>query len=934
MGPTRTVGTLRAAAAVALVSLASCAAPPAKPRPIERSVMPAVAPPVPADEPAPLLQLPPDVRPTRYALELEVTPSSDDGFRGREDVEVVLDRPRSVVWLHGRDLAVSEASVEIAGVRTPARFTQVHPTGVARLELPQPVGPGRAVIHLAWSASWSGPGAAGFRALAGGDWYAATQFEPVDARRAFPCFDEPRFKTPFDVTLVVPDGVVAVSNGPETASAAAGAGRRKVSFARTRPLPTYLVFWAVGPYDVVEAPAPPNEVRSTPLAVRVLAPKGRGAEAAFAAEAGTALLAELERYFGIPFPYPKLDHLAVPGFPMAMENAGAISYVDEALLFDPRRQSGEDRREIAIVMAHEMAHHWFGDLVTLPWWTEIWLNESFAQWMGLRAVQRWQPAWGAGVVQLRGTARALDDDALASTRAILKPLERMEDVEGQFDTMSYEKGGALLAMIERWVGEDRFREGVRSYLRARADGVGSTDELLAEISKAAGRDVAGPFRSFLDQPGAPRVDAAVSCDGSGARVELAQARSLPRGSTAAAGGIWRVPVCARYQAAGAEHERCVLLEGPAGALELPEGCPAWVMPNAGAAGYYRWSLAPPDLARLRKAGLPRLSTLERISVAQSVQAAERAGAIPYRDAMDLLAAMARDPSPEVAAAPMATFAFARDWLVSPKARPRAEAVVRALYGPAFARAGWTVRSGESIAARSFRGELAWIVAEIGRDPAVRREAARRGAVYAGVKDGKLHPEAAEPEVADTALGVAVEDLGSPAFDAILARALEARDGPTRQRLLGALSAADDPDLQGRFEEVLHDERLRLLDRIHAAVPGQWAGTFVRNDPPAVERRMALLERNLDEWISKLPPFFAVRLPFVARDACSEADAQRVIALFQARSARLPGAERNVALATEQIRLCAAQRAADAEAATRWFERGAKASKKARPGPGR
>jgi alanyl aminopeptidase len=909
---------LHAALAAVALALAACATSFSRPPPVGRSPVPAVLAPVPADEPVPLLQLPRDVRPTRYALELEVAPETAEGFRGRAEIEIVLDRPRSVIWLHGRELAVSEATVEVAGAKVAARFSQVHPAGVARLDLPRPIGPGPAIIHLVWSTRWAEPGSGGFRAEEGGAWYAATQFEPVDARRAFPCFDEPRFKTPFDVTLVVPAGDVAIANAPEATSTAAGAGQRRVSFARTRPLPTYLLFWAVGPYDLVEATAPPNEVRSTPLPVRVVVPKGRAAEAAFAAEAGNALLAELERYFGTPFPYPKLDHLAVPGFPMAMENAGAISYVDAALLFDPARQSAQDRREIAVVMAHEMAHHWFGDLVTLPWWTEIWLNESFAQWMGLRAVQRWQPSWGADVDQLRGTARALQEDELASARAILKPLARIEDVDAQFDAMSYEKGGALLAMVERWVGEERFRDGVRRYLGARADGLGSTEALLAEISSAAGGDVAAPFRSFLDQPGAPRVDAAVSCDAAGARVRLAQARSLPRGSTASPEGTWRIPVCIRYAAGGAERERCTVLDGASGALELPEGCPAWVMPNAAAAGYYRWSLAPPDLARLRKAGLSRLSKLERISVAQSVRAAERAGAVPYGDAMDVLVGLARDRDPDVASSAMAPLAFARDRLVAPAARPRLEAEVRALYRPAFAAAGWTARPEEPAEARAFRGKLAWILAEIGRDPRVRREAARRGAAYAGMADGKLHPEAAEPELADTVLQVAVEDGGAAVFDAVLARALEARDGPTRGRLLAALSMSDDPALGRRFAEVLKDARLPLLDRIHALSPGEWSGSFVRRDAAAVERRVALLAENLDTWIHDLPSYFAVRLPAIADDACSAADADRLAALFAARSGALPGAERNVAQATERIRLCAAEREADAAAATAWF----------------
>ncbi|ACG74419.1 Peptidase M1 membrane alanine aminopeptidase [Anaeromyxobacter sp. K] len=905
---------LLAVAALLALAARAAAGPAAPPGP---SLAPA---PGSGEEPPPLLQLPADVRPVRYALDLEILPEREDGIRGRAEVAVVLERPLARIWLHARDLAVSEVTVEAAGgARVPGRLTQVHPSGVARLDLPRAVGPGPVTLRMAWSARWGPAGAGAFRAREGGELYASTQFEAVDARRAFPCFDEPRFKTPFEVTLTVPAGLVAISNAPERGSEPAAGGLRRVRFSATRPIPTYLVFWTVGPYDVVDAPAPPNEIRPTPLPVRYVVPRGRAADAAFAREAGPALLAELERWFGTPFPYPKLDHVVVPGFPLAMENPGAISYVESALLFDPRRQGPDERRSIADAMAHEMSHHWFGDLVTLPWWTEIWLNESFAQWMGTRAVQRWQPSWGADVAAAGGTARAMRQDELATTRAILKPLTRIEEVEGQFDGMSYEKGAALLGMVERWVGEAPFRDGIRRYLAAHVDGTGSTDALLAEISAAAGRDVAGPFRTFLSQPGVPRVEAAVACEGAAARVRLRQARALPRGSGAAPGGAWRIPVCLRYEAAGAVRERCTLLERAEATVALPEGCPAWLMPDAGAAGYYAWALAPADLARLRARGLARLSTLERLSFARAVAASERAGALPYADAMDALTALARDPRPEVAAEPIEALEHAHDWLVPPADRPAVEVVARRLYRPVLARLGWSARPAESSAVRDLRARVVRLLALTGRDPAVRREAARRGAAYAGVADGKLHPEAVDPELAPIALAVAVQERGRPMFEAVLARAVAAPDLATRERLLPALAAADDPDLARRFAAVLAADGLPLLERVDAVLDPH----AVRSDPASVARRLALLEENLDAWAAALPPFMAAGLPGAARGACSGEDAARVEALFARRAAALPGVEPMVARAVERIRLCAAGREADAGPASAWFTRAAR-----------
>lgn len=428
----------------------------------------------------------------------------------------------------------------------------------------------------------------------------------------------------------------------------------------------------------------------------------------------------------------------------------------------------------------------------------------------------------------------------------------------------------------------------------------------------------------------PRVEAAVTCDGAGARVRLRQARALPRGSGAAPGGAWRIPVCLRYQAAGAVRERCTLLEAAEGTLPLPEGCPAWLMPDAGAAGYYAWTLPPADLARLRARGLARLSTVERLSFAQSVAAAQRAGALPYAEAIDALAALARDPAPEVAAEPIEALERAHDWLVSPADRPAVEAVVRRLYRPVLVRLGWSARPGESSATRELRARVVRLLALAGRDPAVRREAARRGAAYAGVADGRLHPEALDPELAGIALAVAVQDGRRPVFEAVLARAREAPDLATRERLLPALAASDDPDLARHFAAVVAGDDFPLLERVLALHDAH----ALRRDPAMVGRGLTLLEENLDAWAAGLPPFMAVRLPAMARGACSAADAARVEALFAGHAAALPGVEPMVARAVEQIRLCAAGRDADARPAAAWFARAValRAPSRARGGP--
>ncbi len=280
--------------------------------------------------------------------------------------------------------------------------------------------------------------------------------------------------------------------------------------------------------------------------------------------------------------------------------AGAIAYADRIVLLSGARAGMQQQRSLAGLVAHELAHQWFGDLVTLPWSTDIWLNESFATWLGGRTVDAWRPAWRAlrgGFVggeppahraHVGGVDWAMQGDALPTARAIRKPLERMSDVGGQFDAASYFKGAAVLAMFERWAGPDAFRDGVRSFVAAHTHGTGTTPELLESLSRAAGRNVAGPMATFLDRPGVPTVDARTACEHGTATVRLTQTATTGRGAPPAPAAPWRFPVCVRYAAAGAERERCTLLGSEEAGLAIPDGCPEWIFPNAAASGYHRF----------------------------------------------------------------------------------------------------------------------------------------------------------------------------------------------------------------------------------------------------------------------------------------------------------------------------------------------------------
>jgi alanyl aminopeptidase len=862
------------------------------------------------DGPPPLLRLPPDVRPIRYALDLEIDPGQEAGLRGSVEIEIELQKARRIIWMHGLGLAVKSVSVTGAGgVTQEGRASTVHPTGVMRVEFPEPVGPGKAVLRFAWTAPWR-ENAGAMRGRFGKAWYVGTTFEPIDARSVFPGFDEPGFKTPFAISLVVPDGLTAVSNAPEAHAEPVPGARRRVTFATTKPLPTYLVFFAVGDYEAVDVTLPPNEVRGSPLPGRILVPRGRAAEAAFAAESVRALVPWLERWFALPMPYEKLDHVVLPGMAGAMENAGAIGYSEDWLLWSPTRPVA-DQFEIASLIAHEVSHQWFGDLVTPEWWTDIWLNESFATWIACDAIEAWRPEWRADLRCRDANANVMFADQLASARAIRKPLERMEDVAGQFDGMSYPKGGAVIAMLAGFGGQEAFQAGIRRYILDHAHGVGSTQSLLIETSKASGRDLAGPFSSFIDQPGIPIVEARVVCDPAGARLTLSQTRYRPRGGAATPPSIWQVPVCVRYAAAGVLREACAILDGPSGTLPFPEGCPDWVFPNAKGAGYYFWTLPPEDLARLRTRGLQHLDPVERIALGRSLLAAQGAGLVSYGANMEALLALAADEDDLVADFAIRPLARARDRIEAPSDRAALEALLRKAYRPTFDRRGWDERPGEGPSVSEVRPRVAWILAEVSREPEVRREAVRRARAWLGLDGEPPRTDALSPAMLQIALGVAIQEGGAPVFDAVLARARAPDTGLARISLFESLGYADDPALSARAVRLLADTSIGIDDR--------WlpAWRMARMRPSTL---LDVLSVDLDEILTATAsaPLFLPALPYLGSFACSEGEARRLDSIFAARFDRYPALRNETIRAVETVRLCAASQAADAKAATEWI----------------
>lgn len=867
-----------------------------------------------AKETPPVGQLPKEVTPTHYALRLDVDPRQER-FSGEVRIRTDISDTRAHIWLHGKNLQVSDARVQFGGRNVAAKFQMIEPDiGLARLDLDEAIGPGEAVLQIQYDAPYDHNLQGLYQVHHDGEKYAFTQFESHFARQCFPSFDEPRFKTPFDIQVVTYAEDVAVTTTAEVSRKTLSPGRTEIQFGTTAALPTYLIAFAVGPLDVVDAgPLPPAGVRKEALPFRGVAAKGKGPQLKYAMEHTGPLLEALEAYFGRPYPFSKLDIIAVPDFASgAMENVGAVTFRETLLLLDPDNAPIEQRKGFSSVMAHELAHMWFGNLVTMPWWDDIWLNEAFATWMAARIVTTVHPEYDGDVALQERVQRAMQQDSLVSARQIRQPIESTHDIRNAFDSITYSKGGGVLDMFERYLGENTFQEGLRRYMERHQYGSATYADLLTALSQAAERDVTTSFESFLFQPGLPHLETRLSCEKKPV-LHLSQSRFLPVGSTGETNQAWQIPICARYGKGDAVHESCTLLRDREGTLAL-DFCPDWFMPNAQGSGYFRFSLPGKDLEALLSEGRPHLSTKERLAIADALNGSIAAASMPADDIFARVPVLTQDPHRAVVLAPVSWLEFAADHLVKPEEQKRVYAFAQKSYRPVLQKLGLAPKGQEEAGdVRQLRSGVVGFLALAMADEDTLNQAAALGRAYIGFAgDNEIHPDAVEPSLVGNAMAAAVRKEGQPFFDALLAHLEKSQDALLRSYLVRAMSHATEPELAKRARELSIDPRLRGNERL---IP-----LFVQSGQSQTRAdAWKFVMDNYDALVEVLPNTHLGAVPYVASPFCEETTANEVEAFFAPRVAELPGGPRNLASVLESIKLCAVRAERHRSAAARFFK---------------
>ena len=860
----------------------------------------------------PHAQLPETVTPRGYRVDMMIDPQ-EEGMSGTVAIDVTVNETSDRLWIHAKEMTVSAAHIEYKnGTKTELSFNPIPldeaPSGIAYLSSDKNLPAGEGTITIEYETPYNQNLNSAYQVRRGDEAYIVTQFEPLGAREAFPSFDEPKYKVPFTLSITSPSDEVVISNTPETATSSVNVGGEtwtKHQFAKTRPLPTYLIAFAVGPYDVVDyGVIPPNSVRKTPLELRGLTAADKGEQVQFALEGTEAILTALEEYFGTPYPYEKLDLIAAPDYAFgAMENPGAIVYREFLLLLNEQSPLSQ-KRAYNRVHSHELAHQWFGNLVTPVWWEDIWLNEAFATWMGNKGTALAYPDGNYDRLTLNAALGAMNIDTLSTTRKVREPLARSENVMDQFDGITYRKGGGVLSMFESFVGEDAFRKGVRLHMDRYADDVATGDDFFNSIAEGSGNpDVVSAMKSFVDQPGLPLVKAniyAAHQKGKGAYtgIVLSQSRYAPLGSKTQQGQNWEIPVCIAYGQDGTIGKKCTLLDENEAEITI-DGLVDWVTLNQNGSGYYRFSMNSEAWAGLIES-LDELNAREVLTVQDSLVAAFRAGEVDADVFLDGMSAFAAHPEYDVASASTRLLGFMRSEL--PDSQSDLARHVRTTYKDRYKRiVGTDTVEGDLLAPT-----LANLLTVAGNDKEVGKLMVKRGRQYLGL-DGEVDKSKLATNMLGLSLRETMRKVGKPAYEPLLELAA---NGSSLEKgaASAALAATQDDDV---YQKILADVVLSE----DSPLTGRQAGTVLNGllgSSRFGEQTWDWFKANLQDYVKKVPDVRKGGLPGAGGNFCSLERRDEVRSFVEENAALMPGYERSLLQTLESIELCAALKDAKAD----------------------
>ena len=825
-------------------------------------------------------RLPSTVTPEHYDLAF-VVDLNRERFEGTETIRVNVGEPTSRVVLNALDIEFRQVTIGTGAAAQTAAVAVDEASQTATFTVPKPLPKGPTDIHIRYGGILNSQLRGFYISKTSLRKYAVTQFESTDARRAFPNFDEPAFKATFAVTMTIDRGDTAISNGKLLSDTPGpGVTQHTLKFSTTPKMSSYLVAMTVGDFKCLEGAA-------EGVPIRICATPDKRDMGRIALESAQQILTFYNSYYSIKYPFAKLDVVAVPDFAAgAMENTAAIFYRETLLLAESKSASVDTRKQIWSVLAHEMAHQWFGDLVTMQWWDDLWLNEGFATWMESKPLAAAHPDWNIDVDEAAESQTALALDSLKSTRPIHSDVETPAQIDEAFDAIAYQKGAAVLRMLEGYVGADTFRKGVNAYLQTHAYKNATSEDFWKSLSASSGKPVERILPTFVNQPGVPLIDVSLACANGQTAVTLKQQRFFVDPAQNAP-GRWQIPVC--IKSPGQPAPTCEVLTEETRTINIAGACAPWVFANAGADGYYRTAY-PSDVLR---AMAPRLGTdltaAERLSLLDDEWAMMRTGRHRVSDYLTLASGLGGEHTSGVLEEVANRLSYVREYLTSGETRTRFETFTRSLLRPLFEEVGFFGPSSDSDDRRSLRATVIAALGTIAHDPDVVSRA--RSAVERALT-GNVQ---LEPTLAGAVVKTAAMHGDAALFDALLAAAEKASDPDEHYRYLYALGEFRDPAL---IERGL---KLSLTPQLRSQDTALFLARFFDN-PDARDRAMAFVEAN---WTALAPKVTIsggdTNLIRSMNNFCDARSRDRVTAFVAAHP--LPGAARTLEQTIEQVNNC-------------------------------
>ena len=839
------------------------------------------------------IRLKKEVVPTFQAIDLKIDAREAD-YSGTVSIDLEVFNPTNEFIFHAEDIELNKVLLTNGEKELDYTINRGE-KGRVTLTTNDKMKKGSYKLEIDFTTSFNTQAVGLYRTEVEGESYLFTQFEESDARKAFPCFDEPAFKFPYQMTLSVPEEHIAIANTPVAKETSAD-GWKTYEFEITKPLPSYLLAIATGPLETVEVP-------DMPIPTRIVTVKGKSHLAGQAIKSTPLILNELVAFFGRPYPYKKLDLIAVPEFwPGAMENAGAITYREGLLLIDKSPTIGQLRYQ-ARVTAHELAHMWFGDLVTMEWWDDLWLNESFATWMGYKVSHKVFPDYGLGIRAHRKGLEIMTSDARPTAIAIRPPGSETADLLRNIGAI-YSKGWAVLSMIENWVGEEEFRQGVINYINENAWENATASDFWNSLNSSSGQEVTAVLTTFIDQPGVPLITVSVIDNN---RIVLSQSR-FSNYDVDVKQQSWQIPVTLKYFDGQSVKQKSLLLTEEEQIVSLDtKSAPKWIFPNAGATGYYRWQVSAEMLVNLMDNARDYLNTKERIGLLSNLSALLDAGEIKGSDFLDALSMFADDNDPAVIGSMISGISKVKSAFTPDELKSDFAVYVNHLLMPSLVRLGMEAQDGEKEEVSLLRPRLIAWLADEGENEEV------RGYLKTLAKKYLEDASSIDPSLISVSLNNYATEGDSILFEDFKSRFLAAKVPAVRSRFLEALGLFRDSAL--------------INQALDYTLNGQLYPQEIFTIPTYVSSQSEYLDQFVFEWflenydvvVSKIPEALAYDMVSFA-GGCSEDKFKMGKEFFTDEERIVEGTHQQLARVEAQVNDCVNLRAREGESVAEYLKK--------------